>query len=126
MATGNAVDFKWYQYTADDASTWSYKTDKTWGDNAASGMGAFSAADPVWPKGARYRARQVVLQDLVSGRRTLRVLGTAAATAGVSGATVTAPVRGAAGTVTLTSLGIQGEKRPRASTIISKPEPITS
>jgi hypothetical protein len=126
MATGNAVDFKWYRYTDDEGNHWSVKVDKSWGDDAGSGLAAFNAADPPFPRSGRYRPRQVVLQDLVSARRTLRVLGTTAAAYGVRGATVLSPVRGASGTVTLTSQGILGERFPRTGAIISKPEPITA
>lgn len=125
MATGNAIDFGYFRYTADDGSFWSVKCDKDWGALGASGLGAFNAADPVWPASSRYRTRKVILQDPTSGRRTARVLGTPAAAAGVAGATVATVARGAGGTYTLTSLGIQGERRPHAGTIVSKPEPIT-
>lgn len=126
MATGNAIDFAWRRYTADDGSFWSVRVDKDWGTLAASGLATYNAADPAWPHSKRYRTRKVLLQDLVSARRTARVLGTTAAAAGVSGATVATVARGAGGTYTLTSLGIQGEKRPHTGTIVSKPEPITT
>ena len=126
MPTGNAVDFNWRRYTADDGSFWSVKVDSDWGALAASGLAAFNAADPVWVESPRNRTRKVVLQDLVSGRKTMRILGTAAAAAGVAGATVATVARGAGGTYTLTSQGIQPEKRPRAGTIIHKAEPVTT
>jgi len=126
MPTGDAVDFKWYRYTANDGSFWAIKVDKLWGDDADSGLAAANAADPVWPKSSNYSPRKVIFQDLVSSRTTSRVLGTAAAAAGVPGFTQTTPVRGASGVLTLTSLGIQGEKRPKQHAIISKPEPITT
>lgn len=126
MATGNAIDFGYFRYTADDGSHWTVKCDKDWGALAASGLAAFNAADPVWPASARYKTRKVVLQDLVSSRRTTRILGAAGAAAGVKGATVATVARGATGTYTLTSLGPIGEKTPHAGTIVSKPEPITA
>lgn len=125
MATGEAVDFKWYRYTADDGSFWGVKVDKTWGDDADSGLAARNAADPVWP-GGRYRLRKAIMQDAVSSRSTSRVLGTAGAAGGVAGFTQTTKVRGSAGDLTLTTIGIQPERRPRSRAIISKPEPITT
>lgn len=124
--TGNAIDFAWFRYTATDGSHWSVKVDKDWGGNAASGMATLNLADPVWPRSARYRPRKVILQDLVSTRKTARILGTPTATAGVAGATVTTVARGQTGSYTLTSLGIQDERRPHASALVSKPEPITT
>lgn len=126
MPTGNAIDFRYFRYTANDGTFWSVKADVDWGTNAASGLAAFNAADPVWPHSARYRTRKVILQDLVSGRKTQRILGTSGATAGVAGATVATVARGAAGTYTLTSLGQQAEKRPHAGTITNHPEPVTT
>lgn len=126
MATGEAVDFKWYRYTADDGSFWAVKVDKTWGDDADSGLAARNAADPVWPRAKHYRLRKAIMQDAVSTRTTARVLGTAAAAGGVAGFTQTVKVRGSAGDLTLTTIGVQGERRPHQRAIISKPEPITT
>lgn len=125
MPTGNAIDFAWFRYTADNGSHWSVKVDADWGGNAASGLVAFVPSDPVWPRNSRYRARHVLLQDLVSGRKTTRILGQAGAAAGVAGATVSTVARGAGGVYTLTSLGPIGERTPHASTVTHKPEPIT-
>lgn len=124
--TANAIDFSWFRYTADDGSHWSVKADKDWGGAAQSGLAALNLADPVWPRSARYRLRKVILQDVVSARKTSRILGTPTATAGVAGAIVTTLARGQIGTYTLTSLGIQSERRPHAGVIVSKPEPITT
>jgi len=126
MPTGEAVDFKWYRYTADDGSFWAVKVDKTWGDDGDSGLAARDPADPVWPRSANYRLRKVIFQDAVSSRTTSRVLGTVGAAAGVAGFTQVTKVRGSAGDLTLTSLGPQAEKRPKQHAIISKPEPITT
>lgn len=126
MATGNAIDFEYFTYTADDASAWSVKVDKTWGAAAASGLGAYDAANPVFPRTARYRPRMVALQDPVSGRRTTRVAGAADATILVPGTTTVTSARGATGSYTLTSLGVIPEKRPKTAVIVSKAEPITT
>lgn len=126
MPTGNAIDFVYRRYTADDGSHWSVKVDSDWAADGSSGLAAFNAADPLWPSGGRYRTRKVLLQDLVSGRKTTRVLGTAAATAGVPGATVATIARGASGAYTLTSQGIMPERRPHTGTIIHKAEPVTT
>lgn len=126
MPTGNAIDFAYFRYTADDGSFWAMKVDKDWGGNAQSGLAARNAADPVWPHSQRYRARKCILQDSVSSRRTERILGTTGAAAGVPGTAVVTVARGAAGSYTLTSLGIVGEKRPHQAAIVSKPEPVTT
>src|SRR5258708_39165038 len=93
MAVGNAIDFAYFRYTADDGSHWSVKCDTDWGANAQSGLAAFNAADPLWPSSGRYRARKCLLQDATSTRKTSRVLGTAAATAGVPGTAVVTVAR---------------------------------
>jgi hypothetical protein len=124
---GNAIDFEWFRYTEDNGTTfWSVKTDKDWGGNAQSGLAPFNAADPVWPRSTRYRLRKCVLQDPVSTRRTERVLGTAAAPAGVPGTIVVTVARGNNGAYTLSSLGCVPQKKPKAAAIFSKPEPITT
>lgn len=123
MPAGNAKDFGYFRYVDDSGANWSIKTDKDWGGLAASGLAAFNAADPIWPSRGRYRLRKVILQDLVSGRKTARPIGPTASIR-VAGQTVTTVVFGAAGTVTLTSLGFVGERRPHGGTIVSKPEPI--
>jgi hypothetical protein len=126
MPTGNAIDFAYFRYTADDGSHWSVKCDTDWGANAQSGLAAFNAADPLWPSSGRYRARKCLLQDATSTRKTSRVLGTAAATAGVPGTAVVTVARGAAGSYTLTSQGIMPERRPHTGTVSHKPEPVTT
>jgi len=126
MAVGEAVDFKWYRYTDDNGDFWAVKVDKTWGDDADSGLAARNAADPVWPRSKNYRLRKAIMEDSVSSRVTTRVLGTAAAAGGVAGFTQLTKVRGSAGDLTLTTIGLQPEKRPKSHAIISKPEPITT
>lgn len=126
MPTGNGLDFVYRRYTDDTGRNWSVKVDQDWGSFAGSGLAAFNAADLAWPRSARWRLRKVLLQDLVSGRKTTRVLGTAGAAAGVPGAVITTVARGAAGTYTLTSLGVIGERQPKTGTITHKPEPITT
>lgn len=123
---GNALDFVYKRYTDDTGRFWSIKTDQDWGNNAASGLGNFNAADLAWPRSARYRLRKVLLQDLVSGRKTTRPLGAVGAAAGVPGAVVVTAARGQTGNYTLTSLGVIGERQPKTGTITHKPEPITT
>lgn len=126
MPTGEALDFKWYRYTADDGTFWAVKCDKTWGDDADSGLSAYNAADPAVPRGGGFRPRTITLQDAVSSRMTQRVVGTDSATAWTtSGFTQTVPVRGAGGALTLTKIANNGERIRRPRTIVSKPEPIT-
>jgi hypothetical protein len=122
-----AVDFKWYRYEADDGTFYALKVDKTWGDDADSGFAAFNAADAAVTPGPGFRPRSVTLQDLVSGRTTRRYVGAPDATAWTtSGFTQAVPVRGGAGTVTLTKIGNNGERIRRPRTIINKPEPISA
>lgn len=122
-----AVDFKWYRYTADDGTFWAIKVDKTWGDDADSGLGAFNAADPAVTPHPGFRPRTVTLMDLVSSRVTQRIVGTTTALAWTtSGYAQAVPVRGGAGTVTLTKIRNNGEQIRRPRTIVSKPEPISA
>jgi hypothetical protein len=122
-----AVDFKWYRYTADDGSFYAVKVDKTWGDNADSGFAAFNAVDPAPSPGHGFTPRSATYQDAVSSRMTKRYIGSPTADAWTtSGHTVVSPVRGGAGTVTLTKIQNNGEKIRRPRTIISKPEPISA
>lgn len=125
MATGNATDFAYFDYTDDAGGHWQVKTDKDWGALAAAGFSARDATKPVWPHSKRYRTRKAILQDAVSGRTTARPTGTALAAANIAGASVDLVVKGAGGVVTFTSLGLQPEKRPKAHAIISHPEPIS-
>lgn len=121
-----AVDFKWYRYVDDNGNFWAIKLDKTWGDDADSGMAAFNAADPAMPRNARFQPRTITLQDLVSSRKTNRVVGSVAAAAWTNAAfTQTTPVRGQNGTLLLTKIKNNGEKIPHGAAIVSKPEPIT-
>ena len=126
MPTGNANDYVWAQYTANDGSTWSVRVLDEWAADGSSGLGAFSAADPVWPTGPRMQPRKVRLYDAVSGRRTSRIAGTADATVLTRGATVSTVARGASGAYTLTSGGVIAEKRPGAAPIIHKANPVTA
>lgn len=126
MAVGEAVDYKWYRYTADDGTFFAVKVDKTWGDDGDSGLGAYNVADPAITRGRGFQPRGIVLQDTVTGRTTFRVVGTATATAWTtSGFTQTVPVRGAGGTLTMTKIQNVGEKIRRPRTIINKAEPTT-
>jgi hypothetical protein len=122
-----AVDFKWYRYTADDGSFFALKVDKTWGDDADSGFAAFNAADPAITPNPSFRPRTITMQDLVSGRVTRLPVGTTTATAWTtSGYTTDRPVRGGAGTVEYTKIANNGERIRRPRTIINKPEPISA
>lgn len=126
MPTGEAVDFQWYRYTDDNGNFWAVKVDKTWGDDADSGLDPFNAADPAITRGRGFQPRGIILQDLVSTRTTFRVVGATDATAWTTpGFTQTVPVRGASGTLTLTKIQNVGEKIRRPRAIANKAEPIT-
>lgn len=122
---GDAVDFKYYQYTSDTGETFSVKQDKTWGDNADADFSAFDSADPVMVKSPTLRPRQIILQDPASSRVTTRVVGTTTAAAWTTpGYTTTIKFRGLAAGVVATKIDQRGEHIRRARAIISKPEPV--
>lgn len=120
----DAVDFKYYQYEADDSSTWSIKQNETWGDDADAGFGPADATDPVMVKSPSLFPRTIQLQDPVSGRVTTRVVGSPSAAAWTTaGFTTTVTYPGLASPVVVTKFAQRGERIRRARTIINKPEP---
>lgn len=122
-----AVDFAYYDYTTDEGETFALKVDKTWGADADSGFTAFTPGTPAVTANASFRPRKVYLQDAVSGRVTQRVVGSPTAAAWTNASfTQAVPVRGGAGTVTLTKIGKLGERIRRPRAIVSKPEPISA
>lgn len=121
---GDAVDFKYYQYTDSFGNTWSIKTDKTWGDDAAAGFGAYSTADPVMVKSPSLRPRTIVLQDPTSARITSRVVATTTASAWSNPAfTTTIKFRGLAAGVVVNKIDQRDEHIRKPRTIYNKPEP---
>lgn len=128
MPTGNAVDFKWYQYTCNDGTTRSVKVNKTWGDDADSALSAFDAADPVIEvSGSREHPRFVQVVDLLTGRTKRLVIGTLAAYNAIDSTfTQTFAEPGLAGAVTYSYAGKIDERRKRVGNIVSKPEPSTA
>lgn len=126
MPTGHGTNFEYFRYVDGAAANWSMRCDKAWGGLAASGFAAFNAADPLWPKSKRYRARQVLLQEATSTRVTRRPCGSSAATILTPGATVTTYARGSAGLETLVSLGQIAERKPKTKVINSLPDPTTA
>jgi hypothetical protein len=128
MPTGNAIDYKWYRYTDNDGRTFAVKQDKTWGDDADSGLAAFNTDDPVLPvSGARNHPRFVVLVDVLTGRTKKKVVGTLAAFAAIDGTfTQVFKEPGLAGDVTYSYYGKVNEHFSRVGPITSKPEPSTA
>lgn len=126
MATGNANDYVYVQYTANDASTWTLRVLDEWGAAADAGFGTYDPADPVWPTGPRMQPRKVKLYDPVSGRRTVRPVGSPTATVLTRGTIVATIARGASGAYNLTSGGMIAEKRPDSAPIIHKANPVTA
>src|ERR1700737_3460818 len=126
MATAENIRFGYFRYTADDGSFWAVKADADWGALAASGLGAFNAADPRWPTGARYRTRKCILVDPTTGLKTTRTTGTVGATANTPGTTVNSVVRGSAGTVAYTSAGLIPERRPHTKVLIPAADTTTT
>lgn len=122
---GDAVDFKYYQYVDDAGGTWGIKQDKTWGDDADAGFGASDPADPVMVAAPSLRPREILLQDLVSGRKTTRVVGDVTAAAWTTaGYTTTINFRGLAAGVLATKISQRGEHIRRPRTINNMPEPV--
>lgn len=128
MPTGNAIDYKWYQYEANDARTFSVKVDKTWGDDADSGLAAFDTADPVLPvSGSRSHPRFVVLIDPLTGRTKKKVVGTLTAFNAIDGTfTQVFKEPGLAGDVTYSYKGKIDERIAGPGIIVSRPEPSTA
>lgn len=114
---GQGLDFAWFRYSdaATPANHWAMRVDTAWGSNAASGFAAFNAADPVWPRTRKYRARAVILTDSASGRRTELKVGAQGATVYAKGQQVTRYVRGLEDAITFTVTALVGEKQPNSN-----------
>lgn len=108
-----AVDlrnFQWYQYTDNKSRTWALRADKTMGDNAAFGLGAFDPADPPFgPQSRRHSPRKAVYQDPATFRTRVVIVGTSAALATLP-ATISVEVPGSATNVTYNLAGDLPEK----------------
>lgn len=103
-------NFKWYQYTDNKARTWAIRADSEMGDNAAFGLGAFSAADPPFgPQSRRHQPRRAVYQDPTTFRTRVVVVGTSAAEAALP-ATLSVSVPGETAAVTYNLAGSLPEK----------------
>jgi len=128
MPTGDAVSWKWYQYEDDDGGNWSVRVDKTWGDDADSGLAAFDTADPVLNvSGKRSHPRFVILIDLLTGRTKRKVVGTPAAMAAITGSfTQTFKEPGLAGNVTYSFKAKVKERIQTPGGIYNMPEPSTA
>ena len=126
VAVAENIRFAYFRYTAADGSFWSVKADADYGAAANSGLGAFNAADPLWPTSRRYQVRKVAFFDPTTGLKTSRVLGTAGAGFGVPGTVFVSVVRGSAGTINYTSQGIIGEKRPKTKVLVAAADTTTT
>lgn len=101
-------NFKWYQYTDNKARTWAIRADAEAGDNAAFGLGAFSANDPPFgPQSRRHQPRRAVYQDTTTFRTRVVVVGTPTATVPL---TLLVSVPGDGATVTYNLAGDLPEK----------------
>lgn len=129
------IEYKLYQYTDDDTRTWTVRCDKTWGDNAESGLGTANDADPRFSYfSRRYHPRYIILSDVTTGRKTRRVCGTNDCTAysGVNAGgiahvgdtkfEVSLPIPGSASAVTYKRVKRWGENKPSNDTIRNYPE----
>jgi hypothetical protein len=125
-ATAEQIRFAYFRYTDGNGAFWSVKTDADWGLLAASGFSAFNAADPAWPRSARYRLRKCILQDPTTGLKTARPTGSVGAGANTRGTVINSVVRGSAGTVGYVSLGMINERLPKTGILIAAPDTTTT
>ena len=126
MAVGENIRFAYFRYTANDGSFWSVKADQDYGATANSGLGAFNAADPLWPSSKRWHLRKASFFDPTTGLKTARVAGTAAAGFLTPGTVYASVVRGSAGTVAYTSQGMIPERRPKTKVLIPAADTTTT
>lgn len=91
---------QWYRYVSDGGANFGIMADQDWGNNAASGLAAFNAADPAWgPQSRMHRTRKAVYRDPVTFRTVTHPVGTAAAFAALP-STISVPLPGTATAVT--------------------------
>lgn len=107
------IQYGLFQYTDEVSHHWTVRCDQAWGENADSGLAAYSPGDPPFQYfSKRFHPRYIILTDPTTGRSTRRICGTNDCTAwggvnagGVGGVGNNAyelnlPIPGAAGTVT--------------------------
>lgn len=75
-------NLQWYRYVTDGGTNMGIMADQDWGNNAASGLAAFNATDPVFgPQSRTHHTRKAVYRDPVTFRTIKHPVGTAAALA---------------------------------------------
>jgi hypothetical protein len=107
----------WFRYVDDQARNWALMADTDWGENAASGLAAFNAADPPFGKQTRlHHPRRITYMDPVTFRTFVGVVGTSGAIAGLP-ATLAVFVPGNDTAILYSKGSLTGEKlqTPRAS-----------
>jgi hypothetical protein len=112
-------NLQWYRYTTDGGINVAVMADQDWGNNAASGLAGFNAADvPFGPQSRTHHLRKAVYRDPVTFRSVIHPVGTAAALAALP-ATLQVFVPGNATAVTYNlaqrrpeKLRIPGPSRP--------------
>ena len=76
----NERNLQWYRYVSDAGVNFGIVADQDWGNNAASGLSAFNAADPAFgPQSRQHRVRKALYRDPVTFRTVKHPVGTSAA-----------------------------------------------
>jgi hypothetical protein len=76
----NEPNKQWYRYVTDGGVNCGVMADQDWGNNAASGLAGFNAADiPFGPQTRTHRTRHALYRDPVTFRTVKHPVGTAAA-----------------------------------------------
>ena len=80
----NQRNLQWYTYLTNRGQSLNIMADKQWGDNAASGLTAFSTTQaPFGPQSTQHRTRKAVYQDPQTFRTVVHPVGTPTAFASV-------------------------------------------
>jgi hypothetical protein len=76
----NEPNKQWYRYVSDAGVNFGIMADQDWGNNAASGLTAFNAADPAFgPQSRTHHVRKVVYIDPATFRTVKHPVGTTTA-----------------------------------------------
>jgi hypothetical protein len=87
---------QWYRYVSDGGVNFGVLVDQDWGNNVASGLTTFNAADPAFgPQTRTHRLRHAKYVDPVTFRTVTHPVGTTAAFAALP-ATISVPLPGSA------------------------------
>jgi hypothetical protein len=106
----NEPNKQWYRYVSDKGVNFGVMADQDWGNNAASGLTAFNAADPAFgPQSRNHRVRHALYRDPSTFRSKKVPVGTTAALAALP-ATLVVSLPGSVTTETYNLAQIINEK----------------